>query len=188
MRPSLNPVSIHRGLTRPKICLLRRVPQHQSRRIRSHGSFPHPQRLNLIHKRALVGLYHRDTYSVYAHQHSTRPESEGGADAWERPYLQPIVESRDTISAVSFLFLLVVTNHSAVFQQVDIEDSYDSSHAGARIRICGVTQVWSNSYFSCIAYRPSRGGIVFLPVSQTLCHTFTYLRRGVLETKILTRS
>ncbi|KAH9176053.1 DNA polymerase family B-domain-containing protein [Lactarius sanguifluus] len=51
-------------------------------------------------------------------------ESEGGADAWERPPLQPIVASRDSI----------------VFQQVDIEDSYDSSHAGARIRICGVTQ------------------------------------------------
>ena len=30
-----------------------------------------------------------------------------------------------------------------VFQQVDIEDSYDSSHAGARIRICGVTEVCS---------------------------------------------
>lgn len=51
-------------------------------------------------------------------------ESEGGADAWGRPPLRPIVASRDSI----------------VFQQVDIEDSYDSSHAGARIRICGVTQ------------------------------------------------
>ena len=33
-----------------------------------------------------------------------------------------------------------------MFQQVDIEDSYDSSHAGARIRICGVTQVLSNGW------------------------------------------
>ena len=30
-----------------------------------------------------------------------------------------------------------------MFQQVDIEDSYDNSHAGARVRICGVTEVWS---------------------------------------------
>ena len=34
----------------------------------------------------------------------TRLESEGGADAWERPPLQPINESKDNIGSVSLVF------------------------------------------------------------------------------------
>ena len=64
----------------------------------------------------------------------------GTRDAWERPPLQPINESKECARS---LFLLTVTNSVTVFQQVDIEDSYDNSHGGARIRICGVTEVWS---------------------------------------------
>ncbi|KAH9995602.1 delta DNA polymerase [Russula vinacea] len=51
-------------------------------------------------------------------------ESEGGADAWDRPRLKPIVEARDKI----------------VFQQVDIDGSYDNLQAGPQIHIFGVTQ------------------------------------------------
>jgi hypothetical protein len=35
----------------------------------------------------------------------TRLESEGGADAWERPPLQPINESKDSIGSLSCFFL-----------------------------------------------------------------------------------
>ncbi|KAH9967292.1 DNA polymerase family B-domain-containing protein [Russula dissimulans] len=50
-------------------------------------------------------------------------ESEGGADSWARPRLKSIVESRDKI----------------VFQQVDIDGSYDSLQSGPQIHMFGVT-------------------------------------------------
>jgi len=51
-------------------------------------------------------------------------ESEGGADSWERPRPKHIVESRD----------------SMVFQQVDVDGSYDNLSIGPQFHMFGVTQ------------------------------------------------
>jgi len=74
---------------------------------------------------------------------ATRLESEGGADSWDRPRLKHIDQARDKIGAEAFPRARTVeTNVSTVFQQVDIDGSYDNLHqTGPQINIFGVTQV-----------------------------------------------
>ena len=76
--------------------------------------------------------------------HVTRLESEGGADSWGRPRLKHINQARDKIGAKAFPCVRTVgTNRavSTVFQQVNIDGSYDNLQAGPQINVFGVTQV-----------------------------------------------
>lgn len=72
---------------------------------------------------------------------ATRLESEGGADSWERPRPKHIVESRDSIGTEPSSVFLAETNDSTVFQQVDIDGSYDNLSIGPQFHMFGVTQV-----------------------------------------------
>jgi hypothetical protein len=108
--------------------------------------------------------------------HATRLESEGGADSWDRPRLKPIVEARDKIGAETFSFArLVETDASIVFQQVDIDGSYDNLQAGPQIHIFGVTKV---SLVRLVIFFPlicfaSRRDTVCLHILRDSCHTFS---------------
>jgi hypothetical protein len=74
--------------------------------------------------------------------HATRLESEGGADAWDRPRLKPIDPARDKIGTEALPRARTLeANVSTVFQQVDIDGSYDNLQAGPQINVFGVTQV-----------------------------------------------
>jgi hypothetical protein len=74
--------------------------------------------------------------------HATRLESEGGADSWDRPRLKHLDRARDKIGAEPFPRACTVeTNVPTVFQQLDIDGSYDNLQAGPQINVFGVTQV-----------------------------------------------
>ncbi|KAI0955116.1 DNA-directed DNA polymerase delta [Taiwanofungus camphoratus] len=51
-------------------------------------------------------------------------DAEGGADRWERPALPPLNEKKDTI----------------IFQQIDVEETVDSSSGRSHLRMFGVTE------------------------------------------------
>lgn len=96
-------------------------------------------------------------------------DAEGGADRWERPALPPLNEKKDTISKIRLALPLSFLNSVVVFQQIDVEETVDSSSGRSHLRMFGVTEVTcliiSSFTLLTIHYRQATVSLQTLPTS-----------------------
>ena len=115
---------------------------------------------------------------------ATRLESEGGADSWDWPRLNPIVEARarEKIGAKTFPVRIHARLRptSPVFQLVDIDESYDNLHAGPQIPIFGDTSKTCPSRTFLSTHRFSSGRVRYSQTCTTIAH-FSYSSNNVVQ-------
>jgi DNA polymerase delta subunit 1 len=111
--------------------------------------------------------------------------SEGGADAWARPHLEPINEETDSISTYTKTDTCSTTEIILVFQQIDVEQHANAIQGRSAIRIYGVTEAGHSVLMNVNGFLP----YFFVPAprgfQESDIEPFEQYLMGALETALV---